>query len=205
MIAAIKSPEIPLLSAEKITFERDDRSLFEPVNFSIDSGQALIVRGANGVGKTTLLRCLAGLLTPSSGQVHCPQETAISYLGHRLGIHDELTPVENLDFALHLLPARSPGTDHSLLAAGLGHRLQMPAGRLSAGQRKRLALARLAQSSAQLWLLDEPFSNLDQQGVCWVCGMIQAHLDQGGGAIIAHHGTLPAAFPHHAVLEMTPC
>lgn len=191
----------PLLAARGLTFSRNDRPVFGPLAFSVDAGEALLVRGGNGAGKTTLLRVLAGLLRADAGEVDIdghPTATAlraraIAYLGHLPGLKADLTALENLRFlcGLHGLRA-GQGLEPALATVGLAGYEDTPARKLSAGQKKRLSLARLWLSPAPLWLLDEPYANLDLEGIGLVNRMVQAQLRAGGAALVTTHGAYAA-------------
>jgi heme exporter protein A len=185
---------------------RGDRRLFRGLNIAVAPGQLLRVEGANGAGKTSLLRLLAGLALPAAGEVHWQgqpirrqRETyaqALLYLGHLGGLKDELTPVENLRIECDL--AGTPGVDDARIRAaldawGLARQVGLPLRVLSAGQRRRAALARLQLSDAVLWVLDEPFNALDVDAVAFLGRQIEAHLARGGLAVVTSHMDLPIA------------
>ncbi|MDW4496711.1 heme ABC exporter ATP-binding protein CcmA [Sulfitobacter sp. D35] len=154
------------------------------VSFRLGAGEALVLRGPNGVGKTTLLRTVAGLQPPLSGRVS-GAEDQVAYAGHADGLKAMLTVEENLAFWARVFGQRT--IDAALAAfdlAGLGDRL---AGTLSAGQKRRLGLARLLVTGRPLWVLDEPTVSLDARSVALFAEAIRAHLGQGGSALIATH------------------
>jgi heme exporter protein A len=191
----------PLLSARGLRFARNDEPVFGPLEFSVDAGEALLVRGDNGAGKTTLLRVLAGLLRPDGGQIEidghptdAPSRTrAIAYLGHLPALKADLTAMENLDFLCGLQGRRRAQTPASAMnIVGLGGYEDQLARQLSAGQKKRLSLARIWLSPAPLWLMDEPYANLDLDGIELVNRMVQAHLRGGGAALVTTHGAYAA-------------
>ena len=191
----------PLLDARGLAFSRDDEPVFGPLDFAVDAGEALLVQGDNGAGKTTLLRVLAGLLLPDAGAIAidgAPADAArraraIAYLGHLPGFKADLSALENLH-ALCGLHGRRRGQlpEHALALVGLAGFEDALARQLSAGQRKRLSLARLWLSPAPLWLMDEPYANLDLQGIELVNRMVQAHLRAGGAALVTTHGAYAA-------------
>ena len=191
----------PLLQARGLCFARNEEPVFGPLDFELGPGEALLVLGGNGAGKTTLLRVLAGLLDASAGEVSMSGRTVdrghlargSAYLGHLPGHKAELGALENLAFHRAL---RGDGTAvdlaQALAAVGLAGYEDTPARRLSAGQNKRLALARLGLQSAPLWLLDEPYANLDLDGIALVNRLIQEHLATGGAALLTTHGAYAA-------------
>jgi len=186
-----------LLAAQGLGFLRNDSRIFGPLDLHVNRGEALLVEGGNGAGKTTLLRVLAGLLPAAEGEIRIDGERADSHavathvllLGHLLGHKGELTALENLRFAMGLFGHRDAADPEAALAeVGLAGYEDHPARMLSAGQRKRLALARLGLLPAPLWLLDEPFANLDLQGIALVNRILERHLAQGGAALVTSHG-----------------
>lgn len=191
----------PLLSAHGLSFARNDLPVFGPLDFDVADGEALLVQGDNGAGKTTLLRVLAGLLRADAGSIEVDGRTArpalraraIAYLGHLPALKADLTAMENLAFLCGLHGRRRrqvPG--EALAMVGLAGHEDVLARQLSAGQRKRLSLARLWLSPAPLWLLDEPYANLDLAGIELVNRMVQAHLRDGGAALVTTHGAYAA-------------
>jgi heme exporter protein A len=193
---------VPLLAAACLAFSRNDEPVFGPLELRVDCGEALLLQGGNGVGKTTLLRVLAGLLRPDPGaRVEIDGEPATrervahvcALLGHLPGLKGELSTLENLRFAVGLFGQRRGSSPEAALAScGLAGYEDTPARQLSAGQRKRLSLARLLLLPARLWLLDEPYANLDLEGITLVNRMVERHLSQGGGVLITTHGAYAA-------------
>jgi heme exporter protein A len=191
----------PLLAARGLAFARNEQPVFGPLDFVVDAGEALLVQGDNGAGKTTLLRVLAGLLRADGGDVDIDgapataalRSRAIAYLGHLGALKADLTTLDNLTFFTGLHGRRRgqmPG--NALAIVGLAGFEDTPVRQLSAGQRKRLSLARLWLAPAPLWLLDEPYANLDLDGINLVNRMIQAHLREGGAALLTTHGAYAA-------------
>jgi heme exporter protein A len=190
-----------LLSARGLAFARNELPVFGPLDFDVDAGEALLVQGDNGAGKTTLLRVLAGLLQADAGRVEIEgraaepalRARAIAFLGHLPALKADLTSLENLRFLCGLHGRRRGQLPAAAMAiAGLSGYEDTPARQLSAGQRKRLSLARLWLSPAPLWLLDEPYANLDLEGLELVNRMVQAHLRAGGAAVLTTHGAYAA-------------
>jgi len=176
-----------MLSVAKINFERYFEPVFEPVSFELKAGGLLLVTGANGCGKTTLIRVLADILHPTSGDF-LRRTNSMGYVGHYLGIKDDLSVIENLRFMRDFLGTSTRSCSDVIKQVGLGRASEQLARTLSAGQRKRCALARLLLSDTKLWLLDEPYSNLDQEGVDLVDEMLTSHLASAGACVLATHG-----------------
>ncbi|GAB1407639.1 heme ABC exporter ATP-binding protein CcmA [Thermomonas brevis] len=191
----------PLLSAHALRFSRNDMPVFGPIDFEVAAGEALLVQGDNGAGKTTLLKVLAGLLRADDGELRMRGQPVdaglraqvIGYLGHLPGQKADLSALENLRFLCGLHGAR-PGMslEGAMATVGLAGYEDALARQLSAGQRKRLSLARLWLSPAPLWLMDEPYANLDLEGIELVNRMVQAHLREGGAAMVTTHGAYAA-------------
>jgi heme exporter protein A len=181
---------------ENLACRRSGRLIFQNISFSLGRGEALVVTGRNGAGKSTLLALLAGRLEPDRGSIRVEGigEAALAerlhWIGHRDALKSALTAEENLVFAQGLLgsPARDP---HAALAAvGLAHAASLPVAYLSAGQRRRVALARLLVAHRPLWLLDEPTSALDAASQEGLLGLMKQHLAEGGSVIAATHTPL---------------
>ena len=205
-------PAQPLLEARGLRFSRNDDPVFGPLDFSVDAGEALLVQGDNGAGKTTLLRVLAGLLRADAGEIDIDggaagparRARAIAYLGHLPGLKADLSVLENLEFLCGLQGRRRGQLpEHALAIVGLAGYEDALARQLSAGQKKRLSLARLWLSPAPLWLLDEPYANLDLEGIELVNRMVQAHLRAGGAALVTTHGAYAAPPVRTRLLAMT--
>ena len=189
----------PLLECKGLCFSRNEEPIFGPLDFHLAPGQALQVLGDNGSGKTTLLRVLAGLLPASAGEVrfagHVVNQEHLArgcaFLGHLPGHKGELSALENLRFTAAML--NTPlSAERALAEVGLAGYEDNLARRLSAGQNKRLALARLRLSPARLWLLDEPYANLDLDGIALVNTLITGHVDNGGAVFLTTHGAYAA-------------
>ena len=193
------------LEVRDLRCTRGPVTLFRDISFSVASGEWFALRGANGSGKTTLLRCIAGLTQPESGDLlwegasvmrdATPLRQSLCYGGHLPGIKDDLTADENLA-ALLALRGLAPDVEarrNALARVGLEKRRHLPARRLSAGQRRRIGLARLALDNAPLWALDEPLTALDDEGQRLFERMLSDHISGGGMAVIAtHHSLAPA-------------
>lgn len=190
----------PLLACRDIAFERDDLPLFEGVSLSLQRGQVLQISGANGSGKTTLMRILATAITPSTGEVFWRGEAIdrrlaeyrgdLLYFGHLPGVKAGLSPRENLAWLGHLYPCGGTGPDKALHLVGLAGYEDTPCHALSAGQQRRVGLARLYVAGATLWLLDEPLTAIDRAGVLELEQLMQRHLDGGGAIVVTSHQPL---------------
>lgn len=171
-----------------LTCARGSRLLFSNLSFSIATGMAMVVEGDNGMGKTTLLRCLAGMMLDYQGRVSCA-DTAPVMIGHSPGLSDALTAAENLAWYLALRGQRQDQASlyAALQQAGLAGFEQQPCRLLSAGQSRRVVLARLLLERADVWFLDEPAAALDDAGVLLVKGLCEHHLEQGGSIVVSTH------------------
>ena len=185
------------LEVDGICCERGDRVLIDDLSLRLNPGEIMQVEGANGSGKTTLLRTLCGLSQPSKGEIrwggkpirHIRPEyhAELTYIGHLPGIKADLTPAENLQF-LHGLHDRKPTDDFAVLdRIGLFGFEDVPARQLAAGQRRRVALARLLVESSPLWILDEPFTAIDRAGTGILVEILSDHLARGGMVILTSH------------------
>ena len=172
------------LTVSNLSVLRASRHLLSGVGFEVLSGQALILRGPNGLGKTTLLRTIAELQPVYEGQVDMPEDAAV-YAGHLDGIKSTLTVRENLEFWASVFGTKT--IDAAISAFDMGYLIDRPGGMLSAGQKRRLGLARLIVTGRPIWLLDEPTVSLDTAAVAQFGAMIQAHLERRGVAVIATH------------------
>ena len=182
-----------MLSVNELSFERYFERVFEPVSFDLGAGSLLLVTGANGCGKTTLLRVLAGLLESSEGKITCQEQ--MLYAGHNPAIKDDLSVEENIRFIMNFMGSRVPADDPDsclqvIEKVGLSAVAKQEGRTLSAGQRKRCSLARLLFCNESLWLLDEPYSNLDHEGIVMLDNILRGHLDAGGACVMTTHGSL---------------
>jgi heme exporter protein A len=158
--------------------------VLDAVTLALGPGEALILRGPNGIGKTTLLRCIAGLQPALSGDIEAAPESLV-YAGHADGIKSALTVTENLEFWARVFGTGDTST--AIETFCLGPLATRQAGALSAGQKRRLGLARLLVTGRPVWLLDEPTVSLDAEAVAMFAGAVRGHLAQGGAALIATH------------------
>jgi len=172
------------LSVRNLSITRGGIRVLEGVGFALAAGEALVLRGPNGIGKTTLLRTIAGLQPPLSGQIEVPPDTCV-YAGHADGLKSTLTVEENLDFWARIFGQTDIA--RAIEAFDLDALRTRPAGLLSAGQKRRLGLARLLVTGRPVWILDEPTVSLDTSAVEMFASVIRAHLGQGGSALMATH------------------
>jgi len=176
---------------------RGGRQVFSGISFAIQAGEALVITGPNGAGKSTLLRLLAGLLRPLAGtlaleggdpELTLPEQA--HYLGHQDALKPALSVTENLDFWVRFLGGRPADLTAALADVGLGGIAALPAAYLSAGQRRRLSIARLIAVKRPIWLLDEPTTALDVAAQAMLADLMRAHLAGGGLIIAAIHGAI---------------
>jgi heme exporter protein A len=207
---------LQMLEAIHLGCIRGDRRLFRDLNFSLEPGNLLELRGPNGGGKTSLLRILCGLATPSEGEVRWNGTNiqrlreeyfaSLAYVAHLNGVKDELTAIENLTVAQRLggYELNKKEAEAALESVGLSRQRNLATRFLSAGQRRRLALARLVTSNAALWILDEIFASLDDEGVGIARDLITRHLESSGSAVIATHQDLRLSKGPSQVIELSP-
>jgi heme exporter protein A len=185
------------LSGRGVRCVRGGREIFSGLDFDASSGEALAVTGPNGAGKTSLLRLIAGLLTMAGGSVDLEGGEAeltlpeqAHYLGHRDALKPALSVLENLAFWRDFLGGAAFDAAESLAAVGLDHAGHLPAAYLSAGQRRRLSIARLLAVRRPIWLLDEPTNALDSAGQALFAALMRDHLARGGLIVAATHAPL---------------
>ncbi|ELM1620458.1 cytochrome c biogenesis heme-transporting ATPase CcmA [Salmonella enterica] len=190
-----------MLEARDLYCERDERTLFHGLSFTVGAGEWVQISGGNGAGKTTLLRLLTGLARPDGGEVYwqgeplccvrhrCHQD--LLWIGHQPGLKNRLSALENLRFYHH--DGNTVQCLDALAQAGLAGFEDVPVAQLSAGQQRRVALARLWLTRAALWVLDEPFTAIDVNGVARLTRRMAAHTAQGGMVILTTHQPLNVA------------
>jgi len=184
------------LRAENLGCSRGGREVFAGLNFAVAAGEALVVTGRNGAGKSSLLRLIAGLVRMSAGRIElsggeddAPIGERAHYLGHQDAVKGSLTVAENVAFWIDFLGGGKPAME-ALDAVGLKSLADLPAAYLSAGQRRRLSIARLFAIARPLWLLDEPTSSLDAASQTRLAELMRAHLAGGGLIVAAAHGPI---------------
>jgi heme exporter protein A len=203
-----------VLKACELTCVKRDRVLFENVSLAVSAGELLYVRGPNGAGKTSLLRILTGLSTPESGTVLFNGEdiadssfsylSTLLYLGHKSGTNGSLSALDNLTFwlAQHQVKCEESQLFDALMRVGLVGLEDVPVRFLSAGQQRRVALARLWLKPADVWILDEPFTALDVKGIALLEGRMKSHVERGGVVITTSHQPLSEAAGPHSVFDL---
>ncbi|EKO3976814.1 cytochrome c biogenesis heme-transporting ATPase CcmA [Vibrio fluvialis] len=196
-----------MLEVKNLTAIRDERVLFEGLSFTIQSGELVQIEGRNGTGKTTLLRIVTGLGDRDDGEIHWNNvnieadrdsyHQELLFLGHQTGVKRELTALENLRFyqAIHAAGTQEEDLYQALTQVGLAGREDVPVAQLSAGQQRRVALARLWLSRQKLWILDEPLTAIDKQGVKVLEALFLQHAEQGGIVVLTTHQDMFADNP----------
>ena len=185
-----------LIRTEDLCFERDEIKVIDRVNLELNSGDLLQAEGSNGSGKTTLLRLLTTAIKPTSGRIFyqgkklsdCRYEycSNIIFIGHQIALKERLTPVENLNW-LSPIGLSQDSINRALDLVGLRDFETAPSWSLSAGQKRRVALARLIVSNAKIWFLDEPFTAIDTQGIGLMRQLIDDHVSKGGAVVFSTH------------------
>ena len=206
-----------MLQVTGLACQRGERTLFENLQLALPHGSVTWLRGRNGRGKTSLLRLLAGLSSPAAGEIHINGRLATqagpawrsqwAYVAHQNALKDDLSATEALHFLarLHGLPSDAAALQQALRRMGIANRQHAPVRTLSQGQRRRVALARLALSSAApLWLLDEPFDALDADGISALNQLISDHAAAGGCVVLTSHQALSLNQPVPQVLDLEP-
>lgn len=201
----------PLFQVSALSFAREEEPVFGPLSFRLEAGQALAIEGGNGAGKTSLIRVIAGLIEPTEGELQWqgaplsgPRPPGcFALLGHHLGLKIDLSALENLRFRLRVDGTRGGiSAATALKSVGLEGYEDMPVRALSAGQRKRVALAALLINPAPVWLLDEPYANLDRDGQLIVDRMLETHCLRGGAVILTSHGLIAPNLSRLATLRL---
>ncbi|HEX5788533.1 MAG TPA: cytochrome c biogenesis heme-transporting ATPase CcmA [Woeseiaceae bacterium] len=193
------------LTADDLLLIRGERCLFANLSFTVNAGELLLLEGRNGSGKTSLLKTVAGILEPEAGEVRWNGEpvrmqrqaflAATAWLGHRIGFKSDLTAIENLRFEASLRPVRTRDIEEALERLGVLRLKKQPLRALSAGQQRRVAFARMLLAAAPLWLLDEPFTNLDRDGRALVTELVAEHVSDGGLCLLAAHQDVAVDVP----------
>ena len=193
------------LEAESLTLFRGDRCLFDGLDFELSDGALLLLEGRNGSGKTSLLKAIVGMLEPEAGEIrwngtsvaHARQafSESLVWMAHRVGFKADLTLVENLQFEAVLRPGSNRDFNEVIERLGLTRLTRLPLRSLSAGQQRRVGLARMLLSGAPLWLMDEPFTNLDSAGRDLVLEIVAEHLGRGGLCAMAAHQQVEIGAP----------
>lgn len=199
---------MPLLCAQQLSVSKRDRLLFNEISFSVAAGELMYIKGPNGAGKTSLLRVLTGLVSPDEGAVLFEEQNIVNsrehyhqqllYFGHALGVNRSLNALENLRYwcAQHGVQHNDEEVYEVLGLLGLVGLEDVTVSHLSAGQQRRVALARFwLQTSARVWILDEPFTALDVQGIALLNNRIVTHLKQGGCVVMTSHQALDVDYP----------
>lgn len=191
------SPAPLRLVAEALACARGGRLVFEGVSFSLQAGEMMLVTGRNGAGKSSLLRLIAGLVRPEAGAIRldggeaeAPLSEAVHYAGHADGLKPALTGLENLAFWQRLYGRAALSPEAAMDRFAIAHLADLPVSVLSAGQKRRLTLARLLVSRRPVWLLDEPTSALDRASQAILAAVIAAHLGEGGLVVAATHAAI---------------
>jgi heme exporter protein A len=193
------------LSGDDLTLIRGERCLFEGLDFTVSSGEMLLLEGRNGCGKTSLMRAIAGMLSLETGDVSWMGKPvrqqrqefhgSMVWLAHRTGLKGDLTMLENLHFERALRPQAEQDADAVYERLGIERLKKLPLRSLSAGQQRRVALARLLFADVPLWMMDEPFTNLDREGRQLVMELVQQHLASGGLCVMAAHQDVDISAP----------
>jgi heme exporter protein A len=201
------------IRASNLSVRRGTEVLFKALNFELHSGQLVWLRGSNGSGKTSLLRVIAGLSRPDSGQVEWPAAGSdagprpLVYMGHANALKDDLTALESLRFitTIHHRSCTPAQMEDALRTLGVHHRRHLPVRMLSQGQRRRVALARLVlETQPTLWVLDEPFDALDDAAISTVHGLMRGHAERGGSVLFTSHIPVPQDVLTHDTLTLQP-
>ncbi len=199
-----------MLAIQQLSASIEHHQLFDDLHCTLQAGELLLVTGENGSGKTSLLRVLAGLNRQYSGQVSWQEKdirehwhdyaAQLLYLGHQPALKSQLSARENLAWYASCVQADTAQIETALKALGIAHKAHLPCHRLSAGQQRRVALARLFFSNHPLWILDEPFTALDTRGFALIAERLQQHCANGGIAVLTtHHGSEQLGLMHRTL------
>jgi len=201
-----------MLEARKITVWRGELLLLDDLNLTVNEGSVVQVRGDNGSGKTTLLRALVGACDLDEGEilwkgqalsrVRDDFQANLLYLGHKSGISASLSPRENLMALCPELAKDDDRIEQALDELGIADRMHLPSEALSAGQQRRVALARLTLQERVLWILDEPLTSLDSHGQQWLTRQIEKHADQGRAVVFTSHQAMSLKAGHHQLVDL---
>jgi len=193
------------LSGDNLTLIRGERCLFEGLSFALESGSLLILEGRNGCGKTSLIRAIAGMLSLEEGTIYwddIPVEKQrqtfhgdLVWLAHRTGLKGDLTLVENLGFERSLRANSKRDPEEVFERLGISRLRKLILRSLSAGQQRRVALARMLLADVSLWFMDEPFTNLDREGRALVMELVEEHCSKGGMCVMAAHQDVEISAP----------
>jgi heme exporter protein A len=189
-----------VIQVSNLSCARNEQALFNNLSFNVKAGHALQIVGNNGVGKSTLLKILAGLLQPEAGAIKFA-EAEINYIGHAHNLHPDLTVAQNLQFILKLAENQTDIAE-CLMHLQMQHKAKVACRELSAGQLQRVSLSRLVGCANKIWLLDEPLANLDQAGCALFTALCVAHLNVGGAIIVATHKLMELSAHICNILEL---
>ena len=197
---------MPSLEVRQLVVTRGDRTVIDGLSFQVAPGEVLHLLGRNGAGKTSLLEVLCGLRQAERGVIASgPDDGQRHWVGHKNALNPVLSALENLQFWAGLNDVKLADPKAAMDAVGLNPRhASRPSGQLSTGQKRRAALARLVAVPRPWWLLDEPLAGLDVQGLALFAGLLRAHVDGGGAAIVTSHQPLPGELPSLRTLSLTP-
>lgn len=197
----MSSPEY-LLSAAALGVGRGDRRLLSDLQFTVGAGDVLHLRGRNGAGKSSLIEVLVGLRPPQAGELRRPEADQLHWIGHRNALNADLSLIENLAAWCVLNAVDRKAIAPALERMGLARLRLRPARTLSAGQKRRAALARLLLEPRPLWLLDEPLSGLDSEGLGLLGQLMNDQVERGGGIVVTSHQSLPGKLPRVTVIDL---
>lgn len=193
---------MPGLYVKKLTHTYNQTPVIQPLEFTLDFGAGLHVTGANGSGKSTLLRLLAGLLTPTGGEIRWVDKPSIAFLGHKNGLKNDLTVLENIHYAAQFQNQTLKQQPEAVFSAlGILPLKNQLVRYLSFGQKRKVALAKIFLANYQVWILDEPFVGLDNPALQTASKQLQTHLDSRGMLIMTHHGEPPLLTLNRCYLE----